>query len=129
MGQDSSPWDVDLSSFRHGIPVVVPGDLKKLWQSREEIRKAYPGAQGFGRTVWASFHVDMPKDPAVEYRVMMLHLLTLPALDLLSDWQKGGDLDERVFQVIARIPMKWIGEGIHRGWPFDIEEFLARLRS
>ncbi len=129
MRQRSSPWDIDLSSFRDGIPAVDPGDLQKLWQRREKIRKAYPGGQGFGKALWDSLRVDMPKDPALDYRVMMLRVLTLPAVDVLSDWQKGDELDERVFQVAATIPMEWIGEGTDQGFPFDLDDFLARLRA
>jgi hypothetical protein len=129
MGQRSSPWDIDLSSFRDGIPAVDPADLKKLWKRRQEIRKAHPGVRGFGRAAWECLHADMPKDPAINYRVKMLQVLTLIPGDLLAEWQHGDELDDCVFRVAARIPMTWIGEGIHDGFPFDMDAFFEQLRA
>jgi len=79
--------------------------------------------------LWDSYHTDMPKDPAINYRVKMLQVLTLVPGDLLAEWQHGDELDDCVFRVAAQIPMKWIGEGIHGGFPFDVNAFFEQLRA
>jgi hypothetical protein len=36
---------------------------------------------------------------------------------------------DAVFQAAAEIPMEWIGGEVHHGWPFDVDDFVRRVRE
>jgi hypothetical protein len=50
--------------------------------------------------------------------------------DALGRWTHNGELDERVFEVAARFPMKKMEIGVaQKGLPFNIEEFVERIEA
>jgi hypothetical protein len=59
----------------------------------------------------------------------MLWMLALYAEDPLAPWRRGLALDEIVFRVAAEFPIRWIGEEISHGLPFDVDEFLRQIRA
>jgi len=112
------------------VPRVDPDDLKTIWQffkgSLE--RSEWPVATG------ADFLQGVCKPgadvEALSYRAMMLSLLIRHAQEQLAPWNRAGKLDDNVFRAAAEIQMQWIGVGItRRGLPFDVEDFVRRLRG
>jgi hypothetical protein len=112
------------------VPRVDPDDLKTVWQFRQGSlqRSEWPVATG------ADFLRQLCKPgadvKALGYRAMMLSLLIQHAQEQLAPWNTDGKLDDNVFRAAAEIPMQWIGVGIERlGLPFDVEDFMRRLRG
>jgi hypothetical protein len=112
------------------VPRVDPDDLKTVWQffkgSLE--RSEWPvttGADFLQRVCKPGADVQ-----ALSYRAMMLSLLIRHAQQQLAPRNTEGELDDNVFRAAAEIPMEWIGVGItRRGLPFDVEDFMRRLRG
>jgi hypothetical protein len=47
----------------------------------------------------------------------------------LAKFRHNGELDDRLFQVMSRIPLGWIPKGGRQGFPFDGEAFIKQLRE
>jgi hypothetical protein len=47
----------------------------------------------------------------------------------LAPWTTDEELHEAVFRVAADIPMEWLGREERKGLPFDLDEFLRRVRG
>jgi hypothetical protein len=61
--------------------------------------------------------------------VRELEIRTRRQRGLLKPWTKDGELTETVFKTAAKIPMEWIGENLRHGLPFDVEDFMRRVRD
>ena len=65
---------------------------------------------------------------AVVYRLWMLGFLEMLPGDLLGRWKDAGQLDDAVFWIIARLPLKWMAVGLVQSeFPFDVQSFLKEL--
>ncbi|MGC2448633.1 MAG: hypothetical protein WA477_13390 [Candidatus Sulfotelmatobacter sp.] len=102
------------------IPEVAEHDLKCLHQLCVERAKRYCGKDGV-ISLESTARACSPgaNVPAVWLRHTQLR--TLYRQGLLSDWQRGTALDDTVFRVAAKIPM--------RGADLDQEAFLRQLRD
>lgn len=133
------PWEREGEEF---APTVEPKDLKIVWQflKQVEIDTAPIGGlsavaispEGFKETCSPGADVG-----ALSYRAMMLRFLFMnvdrspeesEAKELIA-FRHDGEVDDRVFQVMARIPLGWIPKGGRQGFPFDGEEFMKRLKA
>jgi len=47
----------------------------------------------------------------------------------LGSLAKDEQVSAAVFQVIATIPMEWLGPTVRESLPFDVEEFFRRLKE
>lgn len=113
------------------VPAVEMGDLKSAWNIYKDVESRHPGKQtAVGISVIEHACSAAADIRAVTYRCGTLQMLEMLAGELLAKWKESGQLDDAVFRVAARIPMKWIGVGIpHSGFPFDIDAFLDELRA
>ena len=112
------------------VPIVHPEDLKAVWQVYREIELQRPGQRvGVCMSVIERACKPGANVQAVVYRTMMLQLIRHLAPEQLVPWMKKGDVDEEVFRVAADIPMQWIGREERHGLPFDVEEFVRRVRG
>jgi len=102
------------------IPEVDEHDLKCLHQLCVERAKRYCGKDGV-ISVESTARACSPgaNVPAVWLRHTQLR--TLYRQGLLSEWQCGTTLDDTVFRVAAKVPM--------RGADLDQESFLRQLRE
>ena len=104
------------------VPTVDPEDLRACWESSRDFAVLHPGAgwAGRGRT----------PEYSLIYRATMLMALFMDPSNPLASWRRGDDLDDVVFRVAAEFPMHPLpARGVHHGWPFDKERFLARLKQ
>ena len=106
-------------------PAVDPSDLQRVFsmmrvvhgQSRGQYRlidiKEYEKACGPGADV-----------KAVWYRASVLLMLCQGPL------AQHGDLNEKVFEVAAKFPMKQMTPDVaYKGMPFDLQAFLRQLTN
>ena len=112
------------------VPTVEMGDLKPVWNICKDIESRHPGKQvGVGISVVQHACSATADAGAVGYRCGMPQALDSLPGDLLAPWKENGQLDDAVFRVAARVPMKWIGVGIPQsGLPFDVHSFFNELR-
>ena len=112
------------------VPTVEMGDLKAAWNIYKDVESRHPGKQvAVGINVIEHACGASADVRAVVYRCGMLQLLERLLGDLLTPWKENGQLDDAVFRLAARIPMKWIGVGIPQsGLPFDVDSFINELR-
>jgi len=102
------------------IPEVDEHDLKCLHQLCVERAKRYCGKDGVISLESTSRACSQGANvPAVWLRHTQLR--TLYRQGLLSEWQRGTTLDDMVFKVAAKIPM--------RGADLDQDSFLRQLRD
>jgi hypothetical protein len=80
------------------------------------------------KSVWAIYQ-DIADIHAVTYRCGMLQILEMVRGDLLVSWKQNGQFQDAVFRVAARIPMKWIAEGMSQSLPFDVDAFFEEVRK
>jgi hypothetical protein len=113
------------------VPEVDPADIKIVYNVNCEVQAARPGesvaidVEVFKRICSPGANVR-----AVSYRTATIHLLKMLSPDLLSEWRKDGQMDERVFRAAATIPLNWQKVGVIReGLPFDVEDFMRRVRE
>ena len=65
---------------------------------------------------------------AVWFRLSLLQTLALTGL--LLPWVHDGKLDDAVFDVAAKFPIKRMPVGVpQKGMPFDVQEFVKQLVS
>ena len=115
-----------------GEPVasVDVADLKSVWDMYQNIASQHPGG-GVGVDSSLIERVCSPRADirAVVYRCQMLPLVEMLPGDLLATWKQSGQLQEAVLRVASRIPMNWMGEGLSRSLPFDVDAFFEELRK
>lgn len=111
------------------VPTVGVADLKSVWKIYKDIESKHPGGHGAVGITLVKHSCSAGADVrAVTYRCGMLQILDRVHGDLLTTWKESGDLNDAVFRVAARVPMKWIGSGEHSGFPFDVDLFMQELR-
>jgi hypothetical protein len=101
------------------IPPVSEGDLKRLHGLSVDMTKRYSGKDG-------TLSVDLMAracDPDANVPAVWLRHVELKSLlrqGVLAEWQHDARLDDAVYRVAAKIPMR----GLH----FDQEAFINQLR-
>jgi hypothetical protein len=113
------------------VPQVDPQDVKTLWEMSQETERRHPGVQAAtGVAVLEQVCKPGANIRAVTYRSSMIWVLRHSAPEVLEPWTKEDQLDDVIFRTMAEIPMEWIGVGVSRqGLPFDVEDFVRRLRG
>jgi hypothetical protein len=110
------------------VPAVDPLDLQRVFTTMRTIHEQAPGQQSGAIDIGIYKKLCGPGADvnAVWYRASML-LMVLCHGPLAG---KRGDLDEKVFRIAAKFPMKRMEPGVpQRGLPFDVNEFLKQLSS
>jgi hypothetical protein len=110
------------------VPLVDVVDLEAVWQVDREIRERHPGKRvGVGIEVYKAACEPGVDVVAVWFRLAMVTLLIMA--------RECGDLTleddtcrRKVFEVAARIPMRWPPEGPHEA-TLDTEKFVRAVRS
>jgi hypothetical protein len=114
-----------------GTPVqeVDPADIKIVYSAHCELQARHPGESvATSREVFKRICSPGANLPAVTYRTATIQLLEMISPDLLSEWRKDGQMDERVFRAAASIPLEWQKVGVVRqGLPFNVEDFMRRV--
>lgn len=64
---------------------------------------------------------------AVTYRAGMIGILQRAAPAMIEPLI--AEKSSAVFLAAAEIPMEWLGQEIRQGFPFDVDEFLSRVRE
>jgi hypothetical protein len=118
-------------------PTVDPDDVKAAWKVYRDV--GAPSANN--QVAIGSFAFEQvcrgPHIRAICHRALMLRFLFLsvdhspeePEAKELARFRHDGELDDRLFQVMSQIPLRWIPkEGLH-GFPFNGEEFFKQLRE
>lgn len=113
------------------VPVVTPSDLRNVSQMLRNVTDQFPdepgsiSAETFVRLCGAGADVE-----AVWLRASMLEMLFRIMPEMLSTHMQDGQLEDRVIDVAATIPMKNIGVGIpHEGFPFDVDGFAKEIEG
>jgi hypothetical protein len=119
------------------VPAVEPADVKAAWQVYHDAEVRMPGQQvAIGRSVFE--HVCSPGADisSVTYRTVQLLLLFHIAAEAVNEpdarkileWQHGDKLD-RLFEVMSRIPIKWLPkEGTH-SFPPNVDDFVKQVEE
>ena len=116
--EDDRLWAGSVSEDGLVVP-VEPTDLKRAWAMLYGV-----GAQVEGPGMLSS---SMYGKTAVWFRLSMLQTLLQTALFL--PWVHDGKLDDAVFNVAAKFPIKRMPVGAQRGLPFDVQEFVRQLQA
>jgi len=125
MGDDTIPPPFFEGSPGEPVPEVDPEDLKTLWQEQQEIEARHPGKQvAIGRGLAEQICRPGADIPALGYRVSMLWLLSQIAKERFAVFAKDGQPIDAAFRAAAKVPVKWMGEGLCTQAPFDVDEFL-----
>jgi hypothetical protein len=105
------------------VPPVEPDDLKAVCRIAREHHESGRGRHVvLGQGVFEAVCSKGANAGAVTYRAMFLGLLPF----LVSDARKDKP-DEALYQVMAKIPMEWIGCEERQHPPFNLEELSKRL--
>jgi hypothetical protein len=111
------------------VPQVNPSDVKAAWVLTQETKKEHPeNVVGIGEEIFEAHCTPGANIQAIFYRANMIGMLQLVMPELVKPLVQ--DKLDAVFQTAATIPMEWMGEGIvRRGFPFDTEDFVRRVRE
>lgn len=105
-------------------------DLKSALTKYDEIKSRHPKVGAVGLTVIEQACSAGADIRAVIYRLWMLQFLEMLPGDLLGRWRDKEQLDDAVFRIIAKVPMKWMEVGVVQSdLPFDVQSFLEELRQ
>jgi hypothetical protein len=107
------------------VPQVNPEDLKILWRTQQEFQARHPGLQAAsGRDLAQRICTEGADTDAVGYRMTLLWLLSQIASERFAGFLKDGQPTDAAFRAAAKVPAKWMGEGVSHQAPFDVDEFL-----
>jgi len=109
------------------VPPVDPEDLKRVWEfchqqgnQRERVV--------FGLRVLEAICSPGANIFAVNQRNSFLWMMQLH--ELLTPWQHGEELDDKVFRAMATFPVESMKVGVrYDKLPFDGDAFLQKLRE
>ena len=110
------------------VPEVDPGDLKAVWELAREVKERHPeGGVAIGVDIYEQRCKPAANIPAVTYRASMLGMLCNVAPVAMNPLIQ--DRLDAVLRTAAQVPMEWIGQGVRKGWPFDPDDFVRRVRE
>jgi|SRR5215469_1596343 len=109
------------------VPSVDPTDLKNVWNMGREVQTHSPGQQvAVDRKIFQSVCGPNADATVVAYRAFILGMVERHGL--LSRWQHNGQLDDVIFELAAKFPIKRMSMGVpQRGLPLDVQEFVKQL--
>ena len=111
------------------VPQVDPEDFRAVWRYFKDSRLRSGQASQqvptfFGRSA------NPVRTLRHSVTAMMLSVMIRHTQELLAPWNREGELDDAVFSAAAATPIGWIGVGTeHQGLPFDVEDFMRRIRG
>ena len=113
------------------VPAVDVADLKSVWTIYRDIESAHPGRKTAVDSRLIEGACSASADiHAVMYRLWMVGFLETMPGNLLAKWKENERVDDAVFRVIARVPMKWMETGVPQSeMPLDVQSFLEELRQ
>lgn len=112
------------------VPEVDPEDLKTVWQETRDLQARHPGQNvAIGLEAMKAKCKPGANLEAVVYRSWMIWMLSQFAQEQWATWVKDEQVSAAVFQVMATIPMEWLGHTVREGLPFDVEELFRRLKE
>jgi hypothetical protein len=110
------------------VPAVDPEDVTVVWEIGQESVKGHPqGNVAIGMEIFRRACKPAANVPAVTYRTGQIGILKLIQPEVMDPLVQ--DKPKAVFRAAAEIPMDWIGGGVRRGLPFDVDDFLRRVRE
>ena len=131
---DRISWAMALHDFFGArgtdVAAVNPNDLRNVWTMMRDLpARAQAGQSGcISSGLYESACSPGANVLAVWYRASILGVLqTLPG-NPLTPWSHEGELDDAVFQIAARFPMKKLPVGlVKNGLPFDVQELVKQI--
>ncbi len=125
------------------VPPVDAADIKAVWQVYNDVRRTHPVEGGglagvaVGAAVFEGVCTRGANIRNVWYRMAMLQLLfhvverspDEPEAQALAKLQAGEELDDRLFRVMAQIPLKWLPKEGMQGYPFDVDTFMKQIEQ
>jgi len=107
------------------VPEVDPQDLKATWEYHQKLQAEHPGEQvATGRGVAEAICKPGADFRAVGYRSTMIWIMNRLAPEQIAPFMKDGQPTDAVFLAASKVPLEWLGTGVRRGPPFDVNEFL-----
>ena len=131
---DRISWAMALHDFfgarGNCVAAVNPNDLRNVWTMMRDLEaRAQTGQSGsISSGLYERACSPGANVLAVWYRASILGVLqTLPG-NPLTPWSHEGELDDAVFQIAARLPMKKLPVGlVKNGLPFDVQELVKQI--
>jgi hypothetical protein len=133
MDQDTVEQERLRELFGYGragepVPVVDPADMKVLWDMGQDLKKRHPeGGAAVGMGVMQSLCKPGANVTAVSYRANMMGMLQHVAPELINPLIQ--DKLDKVLAAASEIPLEWLGGGVRQGFPFDVDDFVRRVRE
>jgi hypothetical protein len=110
------------------VPTVDPEDVKAVWELSQEVLLQHPNQQvATGISAFEAPCKPSADISAVTYRASMIGILQRAAPAMMEPLI--AEKLSAVFLAAAEIPMEWLGEEIRHGLPFDVDDFLRRVRE
>lgn len=110
------------------VPQVDPSDIRAAWELGQEMEKNHLGVNvGIGVDVFQHACKPGANIQAVTYRANMLGMLLHVAPSMMEPLVQ--DKLDAAFRAAATIPMEWIGAEVRKGFPFDADDFIRRVRE
>jgi hypothetical protein len=139
-------WAEDPFGSRNGeelVPPVNAADMKAVWQLYDESRRARPEeANGLRAVAMDAAVIEGVCRPGADvrnvwYRMAMLQLLFHVVeqspqeheAQTLAKLKRGEKLDDRLFEAMSKIPLKWLPEHGMHGYPFDVHAFIKEVEE
>lgn len=131
------PWDSD--NPEELVPTVDPADIKAAWQLYHAAELRMPGHQvAIATGVFENACSPGADISSVTYRTVNLfllfrlasHAVNEPDARKILEWQHGDKLDDRLAEVMAKIPLKWMSKDvIYNSPPFDVDDFITQVEE
>jgi hypothetical protein len=110
------------------VPQVDPEDIKAVWKLGQDVNKDHPGdGVVIGMAVFEHACKPGAMVKAVIYRANRIAMLRTVAPDVMEPLIQ--DKLDAVLHTAATIRMEWIGREVHKGWTFDPDDFIRRVRE
>jgi hypothetical protein len=94
----------------------------------EETRKRHPeGRVAIGANLMQAHCKPGANVMAISYRASMIGMLQHLDPEVMDPLMR--DKLDAVLAAASEIPMEWIGGGVRKGWPFDPDDFVRRVRE
>lgn len=108
------------------VPQVDPEDIEAVWKLGEDVKKDHPGGGvAIGMAVFEHACTPGANVKAVIYRANQTGILRMVAPEVMEPLIE--EKLDAVLRTAATIPMEWIGREVHKGFPFDADDFIRRV--
>jgi hypothetical protein len=110
------------------VPQVDASDVKAVWDMQQDVKKSHPAGGGAtGVEVFKAHCKPGANISAITYRANMIWMLQHVSPEIIDPLIQ--EKLDAVFLAAAEIPMEWIGENGRKGFPFDPDDFVRRVRA